>query len=125
MKKKFNYLKNIKTSKVVWYKNPNECSQFNVERVNPNHIGILWGKRKKGSKGRNWMQIAKLYFNILPVVYGISVASWIDAFTGYVYSIIANVSLFSFLIYVFVGLLIYLPVFKEAHIKCRMNGGQF
>jgi len=45
-------------SKIVYYKNPNECNRYYLERVNPNHVGILWGKRK--NKSKNWIQIGRV-----------------------------------------------------------------
>lgn len=46
--------------KVVYYKNPNECNKFNIERVNPDHVAIIWGQRK--NKMRNWIKLGKIYF---------------------------------------------------------------
>ena len=50
-----------KGSKIVYYKNPNECNLYHFERVNPTHIGILWGRRK--NKSRNWIQIGKVFIS--------------------------------------------------------------
>ena len=123
---KFNYswFKHNEYSKVVWYKNPNECSSFNVERVNPDHIGILWGRRKKGHKGRNWIQVAKIYFSIIPITYGLFVTSWLDAITGYVHGLLLNVGLLSIITYSIVSFIVYSPVLLQVK-KCRMNGGQY
>ena len=119
---KFKYLKKDTFSKIIWYKNPNECVDFNVERVNPDHIGILWGFRKKSSKGRSWMQIAKIYFSIIPVVYGLAVVSWLDAFTSYTHMILLDIGLFSIIIYSIVGVMCYLPIFKRSVSPCPIGG---
>jgi len=44
IRKRFKFL-NI--DKVIFYKNPNECNRLMLERINPNHIGLIWGKRKR------------------------------------------------------------------------------
>lgn len=51
-----NWFKLPKQSKLIYYKNPNEFTTFNLERVNPDHIGIIWGLKKK----RNPVQIGKV-----------------------------------------------------------------
>jgi len=50
-----------KHSKIVYYKNPNECNNYYMERVNPTHIGILWGHRK--DKSHNF--IALCFYGIV------------------------------------------------------------
>ena len=89
------FKKNYKFNDVICYKNPNECSSFNIERVNPDHVGIIWGKRKKTSKGNNTIMIGKVYFSIIPLAYGLMVAGYLDALTSYAYSILANIGILS------------------------------
>ncbi len=58
-----------KGSKFTIYNNPNQCCYLNLERVNPTHIGIIWGLRTRKlrkTKGSNFIKIAKVTFgNIL------------------------------------------------------------
>ena len=53
-----------KNSKIVYYKNPNECHTFYFEKVNPDHVGLLWGKRDK-KKSNNWVRIGKVFFSYI------------------------------------------------------------
>jgi len=97
-----------KFKKIILYRNPNECDDLKLERVNPDHIGIIWGRRKKAlNKGTNYTQIAKVYFQMLPMVFGLSVASWLDALTNYTYNILISVSYFSILTSVIVSAMFY------------------
>jgi hypothetical protein len=56
-----------KGSKLLYYKNPNECYMFNYERVNPDHIGLIWGKRK--TKGKNWVKICKVSLGSIALLF--------------------------------------------------------
>ena len=61
--KVFNHWFNIPyASKKIYFKNPNECNSFYFEKVNPNHIGIIWGKRDK-KLSKNWIRIGKIFFS--------------------------------------------------------------
>ena len=108
--------KEIGFKKIILYRNPSECNSLKLERVNPNHVGIIWGRRRKElNKGTSYGMIAKVYFNALPVMFGLSVASWLDAFTGYAYNILINIGLMSLLACAIIAILYYLScdfVFK-------------
>lgn len=84
---------NVKYSKVVMYRNPNEFSSMYIERINPNHHGIIWGQRRKNlKKGSNYIRAGEIWFSIMVAVYGLSSLGWIDMVTGYVYNLLVQVS---------------------------------
>jgi len=81
VRKRFN---SIHLSKIILYKNPNEFCSVYIERVNPDHVGILWGKRKKSlNKGSHYIKWGKVYFSALPVMTGLSVTSYISLYALY------------------------------------------
>lgn len=112
IKRKIEKRLGLKFKKIVLYKNPNEFSNIYIERVNPNHIGILWGKRhKKFNKGCHYIRCGKVFFS-LPVIVGLMVLSWFDAFTSYTYNLLLSVGLISFCIMIFTSILIYWLPFR-------------
>lgn len=105
---------NIDFKKIILFKNPNECNDITLERINPNHVGTLWGRRKKKfNKGTNYIRIGKVYFKILPVVYGLSVVAWLDAFTGYVYNLLLDVSIYTFITVFTIAIIYYCFIFDR------------
>lgn len=111
----------IDFSKVVLYRNPNEFSTVYIERVNPDHVGILWGRRrKKFNKGTNYIKWGKIYFSILPVTMGLSVTGWLDMLTGYAFNLLASVGLFGlFCICATTVLFWYIPFKMGDIVKCQ------
>jgi len=80
-----------KFKKIILFKNPNEFTTLYIEKVNPNHVGILWGKRhKKYNKGTHYIKCGKVFLSFIPVIFGSSVIAWLDAFTGYAYNLLLN-----------------------------------
>jgi len=59
-----NVLKNwfnlTENSRVIYYRNPNDCSTFQYEHTDGNTEGLVWGKRKDSTK--NWIRICKVLF---------------------------------------------------------------
>lgn len=50
----------------IYYRNPRECCKFILERINPNHIGLIWGLQKRKLrkyKNSGYIKIAKVLFN--------------------------------------------------------------
>jgi len=113
--------KNIKFSKIILYKNPNEFCRIMLERVNPNHVGILWGIRnRKLHKGSNWIKLGKVYFSFLPVIYGISIIGWLDMLTNYVFKLILSVGVIGmFIICLTTVLLYYAPIKLGGDASCQ------
>jgi len=100
--------KDISFKKIILYRNPGECNSLKLERINPNHVGIVWGKRKKSlNKGTSYGMIAKVYFNALPVIFGLSVISWLDALTHYAYNLLMQVGIFTLLTCIVISILYY------------------
>jgi len=90
-----------KHSKIVYYKNPNECNNYYMERVNPTHIGILWGHRK--DKSHNWIRIGKVFISSL--VFGVQ--QLVDAVLYLFYYIGENVGIVACFYYIFIALCFY------------------
>lgn len=113
----------IHFKKIILYKNPNECSDIKLERVNPTHIGILWGRRKKSlHKGSNYIRIGKVYFSIVPIAYGLSVAGWMDGITYYVYGILAQMTIFGLFTAIISSILLYAPVIlRSSEKRCQVS----
>ena len=83
-----------KNSKIVYYKNPNECNRYRFERVNPNHVGIIWGKRK--NKSKNWIKIGKVVMGSFAILcYGI-----IDILYSVLIHIDKTITIFWFVFYI-------------------------
>ena len=103
-------------SSITYFKNPNECDSYYMERVNPDHIGILWGHRK--DKTRNWIQIGKVFLRTLwvPFVY---IGEQIQAFFSY---LVNNLDVTVCCYYIFIALMFYAVVlnipFVEGVLSC-------
>lgn len=98
LRRRFPYIKNFK---VMLYRNPNDCCRLELERVNPTHVGIVWGwrnRKQRKSKGNNPIKIAEMYFNILPLALGLTTVAFIDAFTGYVSLLLLHVGVYSLVV---------------------------
>ena len=117
------FKKDFSFKTIICYKNPNECTSFNIERVNPDHVGIIWGKRKKTSRGNNVIKIGKVYFSSVVLSYGLMVAGYMDAFTSYAYGVLLNIGVVSLLVGCAVGTVVYLPLFITRRNVCQVNGG--
>lgn len=88
--------------KIILFKNPDEFKHIFIERVNPTHVGILWGRRKKNlNKGNSYIRLGKVYFMSIPIIIGLSVIAysdmWLLVFTGvYILTISSILSWFLF-----------------------------
>ncbi|MFX0132513.1 MAG: hypothetical protein ACFFDN_02585 [Candidatus Hodarchaeota archaeon] len=110
IKKRF---KDINFKKIILYNNPNEYTSLYIERVNPDHIGIIWGKRhKKFNKGTHYVKCGKVFFSWLPMIVGVSVVAWFDAITNYVYNLLLTIGLSTFIISIITSALLYYLPFK-------------
>ena len=99
--------------KIILYKNPRFYRSWYLERVNPDHVAFLWAKRRKKGKGDNMVKIAKVYFHVLPVVFGLSVVGWLDAMTGYVFGLLVSVGFWGCLLGGVVSLVLYFPLLLD------------
>ena len=96
---------------IVVYKNPNECNRLFLERVNPNHVGFIYGQRKKGSKGQNIIKIAKVFFSVLPCSLGFYCISLLDGSLIYVKTVLASTGFITgFILVVGLPLVTYAPI---------------
>jgi hypothetical protein len=83
---------NLKYTKLVLFRNPSEFGSMFIERINPNHHGLVWGQRRKHlKKGTAYIKVGEIWFAVVVAAYSLSQAAWIDALTGYVFSIMINV----------------------------------
>ena len=98
--------------KIILYKNPNEFSYMYIEKVNPTHVGIIWGRRKKHlNKGTNFIRLGKVYFSLIPILMGIGIISYISLYL---------VCLIGF--YTTITALMYLILFElPLHISARFT----
>jgi len=99
--------------KVILYKNPNEFKHIFIERVNPNHVGILWGRRRKNlNKGKNYIKLGKVYFASLPVITGLTTVAYIDALTGYTYNFLISIGIIGIITTMMISMMLYYLPFK-------------
>lgn len=56
-----NWFNLTEKDKIVYFRNPNEFKTFNMEKINPNHKGIIWGKRKDKTL-KSWIRVCRLSF---------------------------------------------------------------
>lgn len=114
--KRFKFL-NI--DKIVLYKNPNECNKLKLERINPNHVGLIWGKRKKDlNKGNNHIKIGKIFFHSMPVIIGSTTLAYIDALFNYAYNLILQLGIFTLLVVSITAIFYYGFCFKVMSKQC-------
>ena len=113
--------KDITFSKIILYKNPNEFCSVYLERVNPNHVGILWGRRKKSlNKGSHYIKWGKVYFSFIPVTIGLSTTAYIDMVTGYAYSLLLSIGISGIITIMGLTMLLYYLPFKLGDNKCQI-----
>lgn len=55
-----------KKSKIAYYRNPNEFTSFTYEKVNPEHIAVIWGHRKN----RNPVRVGKVFSPSIMTLHG-------------------------------------------------------
>lgn len=90
-----------------------------IERINPNHVGILWGRRhKKFNKGTHYVKAGMVYFSWIPIVMGLSVLGWFDVALNFFYRGIVNIGLLGIVTgltvsFVYYKLLLWISKFKE------------
>jgi len=114
--------KNFEFKKIVLYKNPNEFNHMYIEKINPTHVGLIWGRRKKSqNKGTNYIKCGKVFFSFIPAIMGLSTCAYIDVFTGYTYNILVNIGLLGMITIITTSLIIYILPFKiEEKLKCSV-----
>ena len=104
---------NQKYSKLVLFRNPKEFSSMYIEKINPNHHGLIWGRRRKDlKKGTSYIKAGEIWFSILVASLGLSQVAWIDMVTGYVFGLLAQVTLLSGCVCFILAVLLYYMPFK-------------
>ena len=99
--------------KIILYKNPNECKKMYIEKVNPTHVGIIWGRRKKSlNKGSNFIKIGKVYFGLVWLSVALNIVGWLDMFTGYAYNLLLSVGVLSLTVALCLSLMFYGCMFR-------------
>lgn len=105
--------------KVIPYRSPSDGVIFKLERVNPDHVGIIWGKPKR--KPSSFIKFAKVYFVVFPVAFGLSVSAWLDFYTLYAFSILGSIGVYTMFVSFMVATLYYLPVLLSIKKRSGVN----
>lgn len=104
----------IDFKKVVLYKNPNEFTKIYIERVNPNHVGILWGRRhKKYNKGTHFIKFGRIFFGFVPMASAVFISLFqIDVLTNFCYMLLVKAGILTIAISSILTIIIYWLPFK-------------
>jgi len=73
-------------SQYIFYQNPKNFCKLKLERINPDHIGLIWGLRnskQRKTKGKNWGRVAKVYFGGLIFAFKTDLQRFIDIIANY------------------------------------------
>ena len=108
--------KDTSFKKVVPFRSPNDGNVFKLERVNPDHVGIIWGKTKRSPSC--FVRFAKVYFIVFPVTYGLMVSSWLDFYTMYVFNILSSIGILTLFLSFMVAVLYYFPLYLNIKTGC-------
>jgi hypothetical protein len=93
---------------LVLFRNPDEFNHIYIEKVNPTHHAVIWGRRKKKlKKGTNYIRLGEIYFSSVVLAYGLTVVGWLDFFTGYVYGLLMQVTMFGFITTIILAYILY------------------
>jgi hypothetical protein len=113
---------NQKFSKITLFRNPNEFSSMYIEKVNPNHHGIIWGRRRKDlKKGTAYIRAGEIWFSIVIGSVTVTNAVWVSFITGYVFEIMAKVSLLTGCVCFLLAVMLYYMPFKLQEVKPNGN----
>ena len=88
-----------KTAKYIFYRNPEECSYLEVERINPNHRMVIWGILR--SKYRKYKPVNKIKIGriIVPMlILGIQLGYYDLLLTYIIYNLIMGLILCNMII---------------------------
>jgi len=103
--------------KIIVYRSFKDCNRIHLEHINGGKEGMIYGQRKK-SKSGTLVRIAKVYINAMPLIMGLSVISWLDSLTAYVYGLLASVGLLSgLLLMVAIPITFWLSVLKVSYAR--------
>ena len=111
-----NKFKNLKLDdKIIIFTHPKQFSSMYLERVNPNHIGLIWGRRNKKHrkiKGNNWVKVCKIHFT---EVFAFTINSLWDKFIywlNYGVAYMDKTGFPSFVFAIFSAMFFYFLIFK-------------
>lgn len=102
-------------SKLILFRNVSEFGSMYIEKVNPDHRGIIWGRqRKELKKGTAYIKVGEIYFMSILIAYVISQISFLDYMTGYCLNLLRNTSLIGFcVVFILSVMLFYMPMRLE------------
>lgn len=103
-----NILKNwfdIDDAKIMYYRNPDDCSNFQCEQVDGESEGFIWGQRK--DKTKNWIKVCKLFFANSILLFVDSVRNFFIGLSAY----INYVDMPIFICYIILAFLMYQLIF--------------
>lgn len=99
---------NLHFSKIILYRNPNEFTSLYIERVNPNHVGIIWGRlHKKFNKGSHYVKCGMVYFSWALVIMGVGMLGWLDVVVNWFYHGLINIGIFGLMLGFIMSIIMY------------------
>lgn len=101
--------------KIIIYTHPKQFSSMYIERINPTHIGVIWGKRNKKYakiKGKNWIKIGKINFSELFTLSIDKIADKLIYWFNYGYLYFEQTGIVAFVCALFSAMLFYFLIFK-------------
>jgi len=118
IRKRFNEIK--EDDKVIMFTNPKQFSAMKLERINPNHKGLIWGYRKRKYrkiKGKNWIKVAKIHFAELTIFVTNSLTEKIIYYLDYLIYHLYKTNIVTLVLSIYVSLLFYALCFKVGSLK--------
>lgn len=105
----------LRWSSLVLFRNVGEFGSMYIERINPDHRGIVWGRRRKElKKGTAYIKVGEIYFMSIFIAYVLSQIAFVDYLTGYVLNLLVNTSLIGFcVVFILSVMLYYVPIKME------------
>jgi hypothetical protein len=78
--------KDVPHKKIIIFHSPADCSKITYERVNPDHVAIIWGTRKKSeNKGVTQIKLGEMYFGMTLFVAGTLMTNVYSAILGFAF----------------------------------------
>lgn len=77
-----------KIKEIILYRSTYDCNKLFLEKINPNHIGIVYGQKdmsikKNKHKGKNHVMIAKVFFGDIALILSLKIKERFDGIFRY------------------------------------------
>lgn len=109
--------KGVNFKKIIPFRNPSDGFHFQLERINPNHKGIIWGRCKRTG---NINKFAKVYFSSIHLVYGLSVLALFDGLTMYAYNLLLQITFYGLCVGIFYSVVVNLPLCIASYRRSKL-----